>query len=218
MFREAPAVAAAAVAVAVPNRAQAFGELMEAAYDQHRTILYTQLRWPLPANPHQERAEGHRLSSYLWRGSDDMSPAFIPPAEAAPDRAQGGSGQDLPLNARNPGITQPMMVRRTPASSIVSGAVTSVERACEVTVQLGGGWESARRVAIRLIAPSAVVALVVVSVGVLRARVPKWGQAPAWMWEAHTDGVSQPHRRRIRRTAACTAPATSPSPVVVRVV
>ena len=42
--------------------------------------------------------------------------------------------------------------------------------------------------------------------------------APTWMWEAHTDGVSQPHRRRIRRTAACTAPATSPSPVVVRVV
>ena len=88
-------VAAAAVAVVVPGRAQAFGELMEAAYDQYRTTLYTQLRWPLPANPHQERAEGHRLTAYLWRGSDDTNPAFTPPAEAAPDRAQGGSEQDL---------------------------------------------------------------------------------------------------------------------------
>ena len=88
-------VAAAAVAVVVPGRAQAFGELMEAAYDQYRTTLYTQLRWPLPANPHQERVEGHRLTAYLWRGSDDTSPAFTPPAEAAPDdRAQGASQHD----------------------------------------------------------------------------------------------------------------------------
>jgi hypothetical protein len=35
---------------------------MEAAYDQYRTTLYTQLRWPLPTNPHQERAEGRRLT------------------------------------------------------------------------------------------------------------------------------------------------------------
>jgi hypothetical protein len=88
-------VAATAVAVVVPGRAQAFGELMEAAYDQYRTTLYTQLRWPLPANPHQERAEGHRLTSYLWRGSDDMSPAFIPSGEAAPERDRGGAEPDL---------------------------------------------------------------------------------------------------------------------------
>ena len=78
-------VAATAVVAVVPGRAQAFGELQEAAYDQYRTTLYAQLRWPLPANPHQERVEGLRLTSYLWRGSDDMSPAFIPPAEAASD-------------------------------------------------------------------------------------------------------------------------------------
>ena len=47
---------------------------------------------------------------------------------------------------------------------------------------------------------------------------PVWGQASAWMWEAHTDGMSQPHRRRTRRTAACTSPAASPSPLAVRVV
>jgi hypothetical protein len=83
-------VAAAAVAAVVPNRAQTFGELMEAAYDQYRTTLYTQLRWPLPANPQQEHVAGQRLTSYLWRGSDEISPAFISPAEAAPD----GRGED----------------------------------------------------------------------------------------------------------------------------
>jgi hypothetical protein len=88
-------VAAAAVAAVAPGRAQAFGELMEVAYDQYRTTLYTQLRWPLPANPHQERAEGHRLTAYLWRGSDDTDPAFTPPAEATPDRDGGRSEQDL---------------------------------------------------------------------------------------------------------------------------
>jgi len=88
-------VAATAVIAVIPGRAQAFGELMEAAYDQYRTSLYTQLRWPLPANPHQERVEGHRLTSYLWRGSDEMSPAFIPPAKGAPDdQAREGSEQD----------------------------------------------------------------------------------------------------------------------------
>jgi hypothetical protein len=86
--------AATAVVAVVPGRAQAFGDLMEAAYDQYRTTLYTQLRWPLPANPHQERMEGLRLTSYLWRGSDDMSPDFIPPAEAATDRNRSGSEDD----------------------------------------------------------------------------------------------------------------------------
>jgi len=96
------AVAATAVIAVVPGRAQAFGELMEAAYDQYRTTLYTQLRWPLPANPHQERIEGHRLTSYLWRGSDDMSPAFIPPAGGAPDDMdRGGSEQALPRVTRD---------------------------------------------------------------------------------------------------------------------
>ena len=62
-----------------PARAQVFGDLIEAAYDLHRTALYRQLRWPLPANPEQEHACGQQLTSYLWRGSDDTTPTFTPP-------------------------------------------------------------------------------------------------------------------------------------------
>ena len=72
-------VATVAVTVVLPARAQVFGDLIEAAYDLHRTDLYRQLRWPLPANPSQERACGRQLTSYLWRGSDDTTPTFIHP-------------------------------------------------------------------------------------------------------------------------------------------
>jgi len=73
------AVAVVAVAVVMPGRAQIFGDLVEAAYDQHRIVLYQQLRWPLPANPRHEREEGRRLTEYLWRGSDDDTPTFTTP-------------------------------------------------------------------------------------------------------------------------------------------
>ncbi|GAA4472685.1 hypothetical protein [Phytohabitans houttuyneae] len=71
-------VATVAVTVATPARAQAFGELVEAAYDLHRAALYQQLRWPLPANPEAERGAGAELSTYLWRGSDSTTPTFTP--------------------------------------------------------------------------------------------------------------------------------------------
>ena len=79
------AVAVIAVTSVIPARAQAFGDLMEAAYDQYRTALYTQLRWPLPANPQEEHEAGRQLTFYLWRGSDDPTPAFVSPAGPAPD-------------------------------------------------------------------------------------------------------------------------------------
>ena len=123
-------VAATAVVAVIPGRAQAFGELMEAAYDQYRTTLYTQLRWPLPANPHQERVEGHRLTSYLWRGSDDMSPAFIPPAEAAPDnRDRGGSEQALRLRI-GPSTSRRMITvrRRSPRGRQRPGRLSGQSR------------------------------------------------------------------------------------------
>lgn len=70
------AVATAALTVVMPSRAQTFGDLVEAAYDLHRTALYQQLRWPLPETPAQERSQGQQLTAYLWRGSDQEVPAF----------------------------------------------------------------------------------------------------------------------------------------------
>ncbi|ABW11984.1 conserved hypothetical protein [Parafrankia sp. EAN1pec] len=72
-------VAALTIVVTVPTRAQLFGDLIETAYDLHRTALYQQLRWPPPTNPHEERACGQRLTAYLWRGSDDTTPTFTSP-------------------------------------------------------------------------------------------------------------------------------------------
>ena len=57
------AVTTIAVTAVIPARAQVFGELIEAAYDLHRTAVYQQLRWPLPANPQQEHPAGAQLTS-----------------------------------------------------------------------------------------------------------------------------------------------------------
>jgi hypothetical protein len=73
-------VAVAAIALIVPARAQVFGDLVEAAYDLHRTLVYRQLRWPLPANPSEERDMGTALTNYLRRGSDASTLVFTPPA------------------------------------------------------------------------------------------------------------------------------------------
>jgi hypothetical protein len=86
------AVAVTAISIVVPSRAQVFGELIEAAYDLHRTALYEQLRWPLPANPGEEREAGTELTRYLRRGSDKTSPMFSVPAADRPARCAGGDG------------------------------------------------------------------------------------------------------------------------------
>lgn len=74
------ALAAIAVLVWVPPRAENFADLVETAYDLHRTALYQQLRWPLPTSPEEERGHGQQLTAYLWRGSDDPAPTFTPPS------------------------------------------------------------------------------------------------------------------------------------------
>lgn len=73
-------VAAAALLFWIPDRAEVFGDLVEASYDLYRTALYQQLRWPLPVNPAQERDQGKSLTAHLWRGSDAATPTFTPPA------------------------------------------------------------------------------------------------------------------------------------------
>lgn len=73
------AVCAAAVLVWVPVRAGVFGQLVVAAFDVHRTLLYQQLRWPLPVTPYDEQLRGKEVSSYLQKGSHDTAPTFTPP-------------------------------------------------------------------------------------------------------------------------------------------
>ncbi len=58
------------------GRAEAFGELIESAFDVHRWQLYDALHWPLPADPATERATGAAVTAYLWWGSDQPSPTF----------------------------------------------------------------------------------------------------------------------------------------------
>ena len=69
-------VARAAIRWWVPARAEVFGDLLDSAFDLHRTTLYQQLRWPLPANPAQEHGTGAAMTEYLWRGSETTEPHF----------------------------------------------------------------------------------------------------------------------------------------------
>ena len=50
------------------DAARTYGELIEAAFDLHRHLLYQSLRWNLPADPEVERRVGKELTAYLWRG------------------------------------------------------------------------------------------------------------------------------------------------------
>jgi hypothetical protein len=70
----------------IPNRAEVFADLLEAAFDLYRRLLYEQLRWPLPARPHDEHDAGEQLTSYLVRGSDAVTPVFTP-SEADPGQS-----------------------------------------------------------------------------------------------------------------------------------
>ena len=54
-----------------------YGELLRAAFDIHRGSLYRALRWPLPANPAEERQRGREITDYLWRGSEATSPTLV---------------------------------------------------------------------------------------------------------------------------------------------
>jgi hypothetical protein len=87
-------VSAAAYLFWVPARAEVYADLVEATFDLHRTVLYTQLRWPLPANPADERSLGQQISTYLLRGLSGTSPAFTQPAE--PPSAEMSSHPALP--------------------------------------------------------------------------------------------------------------------------
>jgi hypothetical protein len=48
--------------------ASTYGELIEAAFDIHRHLLYQSLRWNLPPDPEVEKRVGADLTQYLRRG------------------------------------------------------------------------------------------------------------------------------------------------------
>ncbi len=78
--------------------AEVYAALIQSAYDLHRFALYQALRWPPPANPAEERAQGKALTEFLWRGSDSLTPAFVnKDAKPNPERFQSSQ---LKLPAR----------------------------------------------------------------------------------------------------------------------
>ena len=60
------------------------------AFDLYRQDLYVQLRWPLPATPHDECKEGRRVTTYLLRGSDADTLMFTS-AQTAREVTQQGA-------------------------------------------------------------------------------------------------------------------------------
>lgn len=77
-----PAGLVAAVAIHrgwVVSSAEAYGALLESAFDLHRWRLYEALRLEPPSNAADERAHGEALTDYLWRGSDRETVAFGAP-------------------------------------------------------------------------------------------------------------------------------------------
>jgi hypothetical protein len=73
------ATAAVTLTLWLPARTQVFADLVESVFDLHRSDLYRQLRWPLPATPAEEHASGELLSQFLRRGSDSDHPKFTTP-------------------------------------------------------------------------------------------------------------------------------------------
>ncbi|GGN59123.1 hypothetical protein GCM10010112_13710 [Actinoplanes lobatus] len=70
------ALTAWAVLLWAPYRAARYADLLEAAFDVHRTVLYRKLRWPLPTNPDEERETGRAVTTYLVRGLAGPDPTF----------------------------------------------------------------------------------------------------------------------------------------------
>jgi hypothetical protein len=67
----------------LPERAKAFGELLESAFDVYRMDLYRQLRWPLPLGTGDELAIGEALSRFLLRGPTGESVQYSNGSAAA---------------------------------------------------------------------------------------------------------------------------------------
>jgi hypothetical protein len=63
------------------DAANTYADLVDAAFDIHRTLLYKALRWQLPSHPVAEMEAGKQLTAYLWSGSDSNSLHFVQPKD-----------------------------------------------------------------------------------------------------------------------------------------
>lgn len=61
---------------AMLSAATSYADLLESAFDLHHTALFQALRWPLPANPVEERATGVEVTQYLWYADRQQTPTF----------------------------------------------------------------------------------------------------------------------------------------------
>jgi hypothetical protein len=65
--------------------ASTFADLVEAAFDTRRMLLYDALGWPKPKTPAEEQGIGRELTKYILRGSDARAPEFAFPKK--PDKS-----------------------------------------------------------------------------------------------------------------------------------
>lgn len=68
--------------------ATTYGDLVESCYDLHRFTLYTALKWPPPASPATELADGVALTTYLSRGLAPRSVTFAAASTGPHEAAQ----------------------------------------------------------------------------------------------------------------------------------
>jgi hypothetical protein len=58
------------------DAASSYGDLIESAFDLHRSLLYKSLRFPLPETSDQEPDAGLQITEYLWRGTRSAAIRF----------------------------------------------------------------------------------------------------------------------------------------------
>jgi hypothetical protein len=75
----------------VSARAATFAALVETAFDLYRQDLYVQLRWSLPATPHDECKEGRRV----WISLRNFSPPSAPEPPIAEDHKERPADESI---------------------------------------------------------------------------------------------------------------------------
>ncbi|MGW5240085.1 hypothetical protein ACWEOW_14245 [Monashia sp. NPDC004114] len=73
-------------------RADTYGDMVEAAFDLYRTLLYQATRWPLPQSPTSEIECGQALSRFLAYGYAETDARYAGQDTVAPEGASSVAG------------------------------------------------------------------------------------------------------------------------------